>query len=189
MLGVVVGSRLIHMLERKRSDIVIIRASRAASSASVMSDSRGILAQINRQPAGFPLVNYYGAQICATGSVEFRPACIADHLLHGRNSKYNAPYSSIWRSGPRLRCSHSIPRMADGVPASDLLSPFLLLAGHCYALELKERGGRLTPVQRDAHAALVAARATVEVAYGLDDALARLEAWGLVRGSCQGLRP
>jgi hypothetical protein len=27
---------------------------------------------------------------------------------------------------------------------------------------------------------------TVAVAYGLDDALARLEAWGLVRGSCQG---
>jgi hypothetical protein len=41
-------------------------------------------------------------------------------------------------------------------------------------------------VQRDAHAALVAAGATVAVAYGLDDALARLEAWGLVRGSCQG---
>jgi hypothetical protein len=56
----------------------------------------------------------------------------------------------------------------------------------CYALELKEAGGRLTPVQRDAHAALVAAGATVAVAYGLDDALARLEAWGLVRGSCQG---
>jgi hypothetical protein len=31
--------------------------------------------------------------------------------------------------------------------------------GRCYALELKERGGRLTPVQRDAHAALVAAGA------------------------------
>jgi hypothetical protein len=26
----------------------------------------------------------------------------------------------------------------------------------------------------------------VHLAYGLDDALARLEAWGLVRGSCQG---
>ena len=61
--------------------------------------------------------------------------------------------------------------------------------GQCYALELKASGGRLTPVQRDAHAALVAAGATVAVAYGLDDALARLEAWGLVRGSCQGRCP
>jgi hypothetical protein len=66
---------------------------------------------------------------------------------------------------------------------------FAIHAGKCYALELKAPGGRLTPVQRDAHAALTAAGATVEVAYGLDDALARLEAWGLVRGSCQGRRP
>jgi len=58
--------------------------------------------------------------------------------------------------------------------------------GRCYALELKAPRGRLTPVQRHAHAALAAAGATVAVAYGLDDALARLEAWGLVRGSCQG---
>ena len=61
--------------------------------------------------------------------------------------------------------------------------------GQCYALELKAPDGRLTPVQRDAHAALAAAGATVAVAYGLDDALARLRAWGLVRGSCQGRRP
>ena len=39
--------------------------------------------------------------------------------------------------------------------------------GRCYALELKAPDGRLTPAQRDAHAALVAAGATVAVAYGL----------------------
>jgi hypothetical protein len=61
--------------------------------------------------------------------------------------------------------------------------------GQCYALELKASDGRLTSVQRDAHAALAAAGATVAVACGLDDALARLEARGLVRGSCQGRRP
>ena len=59
----------------------------------------------------------------------------------------------------------------------------------CYALELKGSGGRLTPVQRDVHAALVVAGATVAVAYGLDDALAQLEAWGLLRGSCKGRWP
>ena len=41
--------------------------------------------------------------------------------------------------------------------------------GRCCALELKAAGGRLTSVQRDAHAALVAAGATVAVAYGLDE--------------------
>ena len=61
--------------------------------------------------------------------------------------------------------------------------------GQCYALELKAPDGRLTPVQRDAHAALAAAGASVAVAYGLDDALARLEAWGLLRGLCQGRWP
>jgi hypothetical protein len=67
-----------------------------------------------------------------------------------------------------------------GVP--DIIA---IKGGRCYALELKAPGGRLTPVQRDAHAALAAAGAAV-AAYGLDDALVQLEAWGLVRGSCQG---
>jgi hypothetical protein len=71
-----------------------------------------------------------------------------------------------------------------GVP--DIIA---IKGGQCYALELKAPDGRLTPVQRDAHAALVAAGATVAVAYDLDDALARLEAWGLLRGSCQGRWP
>jgi hypothetical protein len=52
-----------------------------------------------------------------------------------------------------------------GVP--DIIA---IKGGQCYALELKAPDGRLTPVQRDAHAALVAAGATVAVAYGLDDA-------------------
>jgi hypothetical protein len=65
----------------------------------------------------------------------------------------------------------------------------IIHAGKCYALELKAPGGRLTPVQRVTHAALAAAGATVAVAYGLDDALARLEGWGLLRGSCQDVAP
>ena len=71
-----------------------------------------------------------------------------------------------------------------GVP--DIIA---IKGGQCYALELKAADGRLTPVQRDAHAAPVAAGATLELAYGLDEALARLEAWGLLRGSCPGRRP
>jgi hypothetical protein len=54
--------------------------------------------------------------------------------------------------------------------------------GKCYALELKAPGGRLTDVQRDAQAALAAAGATVAIAVGLDDALAQMEEWKLLRG-------
>jgi hypothetical protein len=41
---------------------------------------------------------------------------------------------------------------------------------------------RLTAVQRDAHAALSEAGATVETACGLDAALNVLERWGVLRG-------
>src|SRR5262245_50749621 len=47
--------------------------------------------------------------------------------------------------------------------------------GRTYALELKPPGGRLTAVQN-------AAGATVVTSYGLDDAVAQLERWGLLRG-------
>jgi hypothetical protein len=93
------------------------------------------------------------------------------------------PANGGWRS----RVEGAIPKgmgVRAGVP--DIVA---VKGGRCYALELKAPDGRLTPVQREAHAALAAAGATVAVAYGLDDALARLEAWGLVRGSCQGRRP
>jgi hypothetical protein len=54
--------------------------------------------------------------------------------------------------------------------------------GRVYALELKPPRGRLSAAQNAAHAALHAAGATVATAFGLDDALVQLEAWGLLRG-------
>ena len=89
------------------------------------------------------------------------------------------PANGGWRSRVEAAILKAMGVKA-GVP--DIIA---IKGGRCYALELKAPDGRLTPVQRDAHAALAAAGATVAVAYGLDDALARLEAWGLVRGSCQ----
>jgi hypothetical protein len=56
-------------------------------------------------------------------------------------------------------------------------------SGHFFGLELKARNGSLTAVQRDAHAALSEAGATVKVACGLDDALSVLERWGILRGT------
>jgi hypothetical protein len=57
--------------------------------------------------------------------------------------------------------------------------------GRTYALEIKRPGGRLTAAQNAAHAALRAAGATVVTSYGLDDALAQLERWGLLRGKAR----
>ena len=54
--------------------------------------------------------------------------------------------------------------------------------GRCYALELKAEGGRPTPKQLEAIAAMEAAGAYCCIAEGLDRALAVLEQWGLLRG-------
>ncbi len=55
-------------------------------------------------------------------------------------------------------------------------------AGRCYALEIKAPGGRATPKQLAAIAALREAGAFTAVAEGLDRALAVLGGWGLLRG-------
>jgi hypothetical protein len=93
------------------------------------------------------------------------------------------PANGGWRSPAEASILKGMGVKA-GVP--DII---IIKSGHCFLLELKAPDGRPTPAQRDVHAALAAAGATVAVAYGLDDALARLEAWGLVRGSCRGRRP
>jgi hypothetical protein len=54
--------------------------------------------------------------------------------------------------------------------------------GRCYAMELKAEGGRPTPKQLEAIAAMEAAGAYICIAEGLDRALAVLEAWGLLKG-------
>lgn len=69
---------------------------------------------------------------------------------------------------------------AMGVQAGwpDLL---LVIDGRLHGLELKRPGGRVSPAQQAAHVALRAAGATIEVAYGLDEALDVLAEWGVFR--------
>jgi hypothetical protein len=55
--------------------------------------------------------------------------------------------------------------------------------GHVFGLELKAEGGRATPKQLEAIAAMEAAGAYCCIAEGLDRALAVLEQWGLLRGA------
>jgi hypothetical protein len=54
--------------------------------------------------------------------------------------------------------------------------------GRAHALELKAEGGRATPTQLEAIAAMEAAGAHCVIAEGLDRALACLEAWGILQG-------
>jgi hypothetical protein len=68
-----------------------------------------------------------------------------------------------------------------GVP--DLL---LVYGGRLYALELKVEGGRLSPTQVETHERMRQAGAIVATAYGIDEALAYLELWQLVRRNAAG---
>jgi hypothetical protein len=54
--------------------------------------------------------------------------------------------------------------------------------GKVFGLELKSDAGRLTDVQRDTIEAMQRAGAIVAVAHGVDQAIAQLEQWRLLRG-------
>lgn len=54
-------------------------------------------------------------------------------------------------------------------------------AGRFFGLELKKPGGRLSDSQRTAQAALADAGAVVETAYSVDEAIAILKRWEIIR--------
>ncbi|MCC7047180.1 MAG: VRR-NUC domain-containing protein [Alphaproteobacteria bacterium] len=56
----------------------------------------------------------------------------------------------------------------------------------CYAIELKTERGKLSDEQSKTISNMMVAGAQCAVAFGLDDALARLESWGLMKGSARG---
>lgn len=63
---------------------------------------------------------------------------------------------------------------------------FAIKGGHCFALELKAEGGRISDNQHATIARLKECGATCAVAFGLDKALIQLENWGLLKGAVQG---
>jgi hypothetical protein len=56
-----------------------------------------------------------------------------------------------------------------------------IFEGRVYCLELKSEYGRVTDVQRITHERLRVAGAEVAVAFGLDEAIAQLRRWKLLR--------
>ena len=93
-----------------------------------------------------------------------RPGVFAFHVPNGG-----------WRSRVEGAILKAIGTVA-GVP--DIVCIF---QGRVYALELKAGRGRLTDVQRVVHERLREAGANVAIAHGIDQAVARLEAWNLLR--------
>jgi hypothetical protein len=67
--------------------------------------------------------------------------------------------------------------MTAGVGDISALSP----DGRYHELELKTEHGRLSQAQRVRLEAVAATGCCAEVAYGLDDALRKLQAWGAIR--------
>jgi hypothetical protein len=89
-------------------------------------------------------------------------------VSHPPNGGYREPTEAAILKGMGVR---------PGLP--DVIA---IKGGQVYAIELKTENGRATSAQLQAIGELRAAGAHAEVCYGLDRALAQLEAWGLLRG-------
>jgi hypothetical protein len=81
-----------------------------------------------------------------------------------------------WRSPIEAKILKALGTIA-GVP--DLI---IIFKSRIYCLELKAENGRVTDVQHVVHERLRRAGAEVATAFGLDQALAQLMRWGLLRG-------
>jgi hypothetical protein len=108
-------------------------------------------------------------------------AAVCEHLR--RRAQTNVFWCAVpnggWRTKSEARIFVGLG-VTPGVP--DLLA---VHRGRTFGLEIKAPGGRLSAVQRSVHAALCAAGADVATAWSLDEALAVLERWGLLRGRVQ----
>ena len=81
---------------------------------------------------------------------------------------------------PMKRAEQSLQMtLADHLRARADLIP--IKDGRTYGLELKADKDRVSPAQAQAHQEMRAAGAEVAVAVGIDDALAQLERWRLLK--------
>ncbi len=57
----------------------------------------------------------------------------------------------------------------------------IIFRGRFYVIELKKRGGRVSPAQHATHALLIGCGAEVRTCYSLDEVIATLTEWGIIR--------
>lgn len=97
------------------------------------------------------------------------------HLVH--RARKGVVYFHVPNGGKRNQSEAAKFKRLGVVPGiPDLL---LLADGKLYALEIKTVIGHLSPDQKAMHAVMREAGATVATAFGLDEALKRLETWGI----------
>jgi hypothetical protein len=101
----------------------------------------------------------------------------------GNHLAWRAPPDVWWThfpaGGRRSRINGAILKgMGTRAGVPDLL---IVSRGRLFALELKAERGRLSPVQRETHAAMREAGAVIGVAGDVDQAIDLLTEWGLLR--------
>jgi hypothetical protein len=100
--------------------------------------------------------------VCEHLRLRAKPGVVWLHVPNQRNGDA--------RTGAMLKRMGMLP----GAP--DLI---IIHGGRCFGLEIKAEGGRPTEIQLATIAAMEAAGAYCCIAYGLDAAIATLEAWDL----------
>jgi hypothetical protein len=89
------------------------------------------------------------------------------YWFHVGNGGFRRPIEAAIMKGQGVKA---------GVP--DII---LICGGQTYGLELKAEGGRLSPQQKTTQADMIAAGAKIATATGIDEAVATLQSWGLLR--------
>jgi hypothetical protein len=145
--------------------------------ASEISLSRGHLPQAGAaHPISFSDPTNLGARKRRQPERELQRALI-DHL------SWRAPSGTWWThfpaGGRRSRVTGAILKSMGTKPGCPDI--FILSYGKLFGLELKAGRNGLSPAQIETHAAMRAAGAVIGTAGTLDDALAILSEWGLLR--------
>jgi hypothetical protein len=117
------------------------------------------------------------------------PSELQIHIAVVQHLKYRARKGIVWwhtpSEGKRTKGEAAKQKALGfiaGIP--DLI---IIADGKTYGLELKTSRGRLSPEQKGMLAVLNAAGAFASVAYGLDQAISILQAWGLLAGGGKAL--
>ena len=112
-----------------------------------------------------------------------QPEALLQRTLFKHSGWRRQPGWQFWatpnaaKRSPRYGAELKRQGMQAGVGDVSALSP----TGKYHELELKTEYGRLSPAQRARLETMTDLGHTMEVAYGLDDALRKLLAWGAIR--------
>ena len=110
------------------------------------------------------------------------PSELSIHIAVASHLRFRARPGLVWWHTPNgeKREKRDAAKLKAMGTLAGLPDFFFLDNGRLFGLELKRNKGRISPEQRAVSAALERNGATCATAFGLDDALAVLEGWGLI---------